>query len=102
MLAALSGQQHQVMTAVAMVDAGHQECLLNISRVSFRVLSDAEILAYWNSGEPSDKAGGYGIQGLAAQFIENLDGSYSGVMGLPLFETAQLLNKFGIQLLSNQ
>ena len=102
MLSALSGQQHQVMTAVAMVNAEHRACLLNISRVSFRVLSEAEIQHYWNTGEPADKAGGYGIQGLAAQFIQRLDGSYSAVMGLPLFETAQLLDKFGIQLLSDQ
>jgi len=102
MLSALSGQQHQVMTAVAMVHAEHKACLLNISQVSFRSLSEAEIEAYWDTGEPVDKAGGYGIQGLAAQFIRRLDGSYSGVMGLPLFETAQLLEKFGVQLLSDQ
>ena len=91
-----------MLTAVAMVKAEHRACLLNISRVSFRVLSEAEIQHYWNTGEPADKAGGYGIQGLAAQFIQRLDGSYSAVMGLPLFETAQLLDKFGIQLLSDQ
>ena len=102
MLSALSGQQHQVMTAVAMVNAEHKACLLNTSRVSFRSLSEAEIEAYWNTGEPVDKAGGYGIQGRAAQFIQRLDGSYSGVMGLPLFETAQLLEKFGVQLLGDQ
>ena len=102
MLSALSGQQHQVMTAVAMVNAEHKACLLNTSWVSFRSLSEAEIQAYWDTGEPVDKAGGYGIQGLAAQFIQRLDGSYSGVMGLPLFETTQLLEKFGVQLLSNQ
>ena len=62
-------------------------------------MTPAETEAYWDSGEPADKAGGYGIQGLAAQFIERLDGSYSGVMGLPLFETAELLKQFGIELL---
>ena len=102
MLSALSANEHQVMTSVAMVDAERQICLLNVSRVCFRDLSQAEMEAYWNTGEPLDKAGGYGIQGLAAQFIQRLDGSYSGVMGLPLFETAQLLEKFGIPLLRNQ
>lgn len=102
MLSALSAKEHQVMTAVAMVDAQQELCLLNTSRVCFRALSPAEIEVYWNTGEPVDKAGGYGIQGLAAQFIQRLDGSYSGVMGLPLFETAQLLNKFGMMLLSKQ
>jgi len=101
MLSALSAKEHQVMTAVAMVSAEQELCLLNISRVSFRALSSTEIEVYWKSGEPADKAGGYGIQGLAAQFIQRLDGSYSAVMGLPLFETAQLLEKFGITLLSD-
>ncbi len=102
MLSALSANEHQVMTAVAMVSGEQERCLLNISRVCFRALSQAEIEVYWKSGEPADKAGGYGIQGLAAQFIQRLDGSYSGVMGLPLFETAQLLENFGVTLLSNQ
>jgi nucleoside triphosphate pyrophosphatase len=100
MLSALSAKEHQVMTAVAMVNADQQICLLNISKVCFRALSSVEIEAYWNTGEPADKAGAYGIQGLAAQFIQRLDGSYSGVMGLPLFETTQLLKEFGIKLLS--
>jgi septum formation protein len=102
MLAALSARRHQVMTAVAMVSAEHKACLVNISQVYFRTISEAEISLYWDTGEPADKAGGYAVQGLAAQFIQRLDGSYSGVMGLPLFETGQLLNQFGIQLLSNQ
>ncbi|MCW8955823.1 MAG: Maf-like protein [Gammaproteobacteria bacterium] len=99
MLAALSGHSHQVITAVAMVDGERSECCISRSQVYFREMSQAEIEAYWNTGEPVDKAGGYGIQGLAAQFIERLDGSYSGVMGLPLFETAELLKLFGIELL---
>lgn len=99
MLSALSGHSHQVMTAVAMVSSEQNMCLLSTSRVSFRVLSPQEIQAYWDTGEPADKAGGYGIQGLAAQFIQHLEGSYSGVMGLPLFETAQLMEKFSIRLL---
>jgi septum formation protein len=102
MLAGLSGHEHQVLTAVAMVDAEQSICLLNTSHVFFRSLTEQGILAYWNTGEPVDKAGGYGIQGIAAQFIERLDGSYSGVMGLPLFETAQLLKKFGIGLLADR
>ncbi len=101
MLAELSGQEHQVLTAVAVVDAEQSQCLLSVSHVFFRPLSEQEILAYWNTGEPADKAGGYGIQGIAAQFIERLDGSYSGVMGLPLFETAQLLKTLGISSLES-
>ena len=101
MLAGLSGHEHQVLTAIAMVDAERSQCLLNTSHVFFRPLSEQEIQAYWDTGEPADKAGGYGIQGIAAQFIERLDGSYSGVMGLPLFETAQLLKIFGISLLES-
>lgn len=96
MLSQLSGSEHQVLTAVAMVDARQQRCLTSVSHVYFRSLSDVEMRAYWDTGEPADKAGAYAIQGIAAQFIERLDGSYSGVMGLPLFETAQLLKEFGI------
>jgi septum formation protein len=87
MLGALSGRVHQVLTAVA-VD---QHLALSVSDVRFAVLNDAQIAAYIDSGEPFGKAGGYGIQGRAAEFIETLSGSYSGVMGLPLFETAALL-----------
>ena len=72
---------------------------MNRSRVWFRKLDETEIEAYWETGEPRDKAGSYAIQGLAAIFIERLDGSYSGVMGLPLYETARLLQNFGIQVL---
>lgn len=96
MLSALSGCVHEVLTAVAMVDSSKKSCLLNSSKVFFRQLSDTEIQAYWASGEPRDKAGAYAIQGLAAQFIQRIEGSYSGVMGLPLFETAQLLQEFQI------
>ena len=69
---------------------------LSVSEVSFREISTHEIGAYWQTGEPADKAGAYAVQGLAAMFISRLDGSYSGVMGLPLFETAQLLCRFGL------
>jgi septum formation protein len=102
MLSSLSGREHQVLTAVAMVHADKSQCLLSRSRVRFSVLSRADIEAYWATGEPADKAGAYGIQGLAAQYIERLDGSYSGVMGLPLFETAQLLKEFGIKVAGHE
>jgi septum formation protein len=99
MLARLSGRSHEVFTAVALV-RGHQErVLLNRSQVRFREIAPGEAAAYWDSGEPIDKAGGYAIQGLAAVFVAELFGSYSGVMGLPVFETAQLLNEFGIKIL---
>ncbi|MEJ2394101.1 MAG: Maf family protein [Candidatus Thiodiazotropha sp.] len=100
MLRRLSGSTHRVYTAVAL-DNGRLATRLSVSEVSFRPLSEAEIAAYWASGEPADKAGGYAIQGLAAQFIRQLRGSYSGVMGLPLFETAELLAEAGIELLTD-
>ena len=90
MLHRLSGQQHEVMSGIAIIGEKHSVCV-NVSQVSFRELSDAEIEAYWETGEPRDKAGGYAIQGYAAAFISELKGSYSGVMGLPLYETARLL-----------
>jgi septum formation protein len=90
MLRQLSGRTHQVFTGIAVSD-GETRSLLSISHVSFRVLDQAECLAYWQTGEPQGKAGGYAIQGRAAAFIQRLEGSYSGVMGLPLYETAQLL-----------
>ncbi len=99
MLRRLSGRDHDVLTAVALVDADGdvQREAVAVSRtvVTFRALSDAEIDGYWATGEPCDKAGGYAIQGFGAIFIEAIHGSYSGVMGLPLFETAHLLNGFG-------
>lgn len=95
-LAALSGRQHQVLTAVALVTAGRETVQVVASQVHFRPLSAAEAEAYWASGEPQDKAGSYGIQGLAAVFVSRIEGSYSAVVGLPLCETAQMLNEFGI------
>lgn len=95
MLAQLAGNQHQVLSAVAVVSAGHQAVTVQVSQVRFRQLDAAECAAYWESGEPCDKAGAYAIQGKAATFISELHGSYSGVMGLPLFETAALLREFG-------
>lgn len=97
MLERLSGREHQVLSAVALVDrAGHEASRLSVSHVRFRATSEAERRGYWQSGEPVDKAGGYAIQGLGAVFVEELAGSYSGVMGLPIFETAQLLNELKI------
>jgi septum formation protein len=96
MLAALSGRVHEVLSAVALVDARGVALAVSISAVRFRALTQAECRAYWDSGEPHDKAGAYAIQGLAAAFIEALQGSYSGVMGLPLFETAELLRAAGV------
>lgn len=95
----LSGRDHEVLSAVALVGPTGLDWRLNHSRVWFRPLSEAEIAAYWTSGEPADKAGGYAIQGLGAVFVERLEGSYSGVMGLPLLETAQLLEHAGLRLL---
>ncbi|MBE0486299.1 nucleoside triphosphate pyrophosphatase [Marinobacter sp.] len=95
MLARLSGQAHQVMTAVALAEGAHCQSRLVVTSVRFRALSDAEIDAYVASGEPMDKAGGYGIQGLGGIFVSELKGSYSAVVGLPLQETAGLLAEAG-------
>jgi len=96
MLERLSGRTHQVLTAVALAAHGAVSFRLSASEVRFRSLSRAECTAYWHTGEPRDKAGGYAVQGRAAVFIEHLSGSYSGVMGLPLFETAELLREAGV------
>ena len=98
MLQRLSGQTHEVLTAVALV-AEQTESRLSSSQVSFRRIDRAEAEAYWDSDEPADKAGGYAIQGAGAIFVSHLQGSYSGVMGLPLFETAELLANAGIKIL---
>lgn len=95
-LQALSGRSHQVLTAVALVSRERQVARVVTSQVTFRSLTQAEIEAYWASGEPQDKAGSYGIQGLAAVFVSQLQGSYSAVVGLPLCETAALLAEFAI------
>jgi len=96
MLARLSGRRHTVLTAVALRYGDVLASRLSMSEVEFRVLSDEERCAYCATGEPFDKAGGYGIQGRGAVFIERLEGSYSGVMGLPLAETASLLAPLGL------
>jgi len=98
MLQLLSGRRHQVLSAVALVKE-RQAVAVSDSSVWFRALCDKDIEDYWKSGEPGDKAGAYAIQGIGAIFVERLEGSYSGVMGLPLHETARLLQDFGIQVL---
>jgi septum formation protein len=96
MLTALSGRTHEVLTAVSLLVDERQTSRLSRSRVTFTDLGEADISRYWDTGEPSDKAGAYAIQGKAAVFIESLQGSYSGVMGLPLFEVGQLLDEMEI------
>lgn len=96
MLRQLSGRSHQVISAIALLNSdGRLVQASSCNDIRFRALDDGEIEQYCASGEPMDKAGSYAIQGRAAIFIEHLDGSYSSVMGLPLFETAQLLQQFG-------
>jgi septum formation protein len=96
LLLKLSGRSHEVLTAVALARVGEVNHRLSRSEVRFRHLTLTEAIAYWNTGEPHDKAGGYAVQGHGAVFVEHLSGSYSGVMGLPLFETAELLAGAGI------
>lgn len=98
MLLALSGRVHQVMTAVALADELETRLTYSVTDVTFRSISPQQASAYWRTGEPADKAGGYGIQGYGAVFVERLSGSYSGVVGLPLFETAQLLEQVQVNL----
>lgn len=95
MLAQLSGATHRVLTAVALQHGTQRHAALSVSRVRFAKITDAQIARYANSGEPLGKAGAYAIQGAAAAFIEHISGSYSGIMGLPMFETAQLLQRAG-------
>lgn len=96
-LTRLSGRRHEVLTAVAMAFDSEVQVALSASTVEFAPLDPLRIKRYIAGGEPHDKAGAYAIQGRAAAFIARLEGSYSGVMGLPLFETSQLLQKFGIE-----
>lgn len=98
MLERLSGRSHRVLSAAALVD-GREAVRLSVSSVTLRATTAEERAAYWGSGEPWDKAGAYAIQGRAAVFVARLEGSYSGVMGLPLFETGELLREFGISIL---
>ena len=96
MFAQLSGRTHHVLTAVTVANSARSEHVLSQSSVTFTHVSASDTARYWQTCEPIDKAGGYAVQGLAAMFIERLSGSYSGVMGLPVRETAQLLAKFGV------
>ena len=100
MLGRLAGRTHVVWTAVAVTSGQRERVELSRSEVTFRPITPDEIAAYWRTDEPADKAGAYAIQGRGAQFIADLRGSYSGVMGLPLFETARLLTLFGCNLLA--
>ena len=99
MLALLSNRRHRVCTAVSLVSGNRSASRLSVTEVSFREIKLKEAQAYWETGEPHGKAGAYAIQGLGAVFIAQISGSYSGVMGLPLYETAQLLAEFGIPIL---
>lgn len=96
MLQALSDRKHFVLSAVSIMDGVRQASTVSASEVTFRQLSNAEIALYWDTGEPCDKAGSYGVQGMGAVFVASLNGSYSGVMGLPIAETAKLLREFNI------
>jgi len=97
LLTQLSGKTHQVYSAISLRGREHHQAL-SITEVTFRRLTEREMQDYWHSGEPVDKAGSYAIQGMGGAFVESIKGSFSGVAGLPLFETAQLLSKQGIEL----
>jgi septum formation protein len=96
MLHLLSGRSHEVITAVAVCEGERLEQAITITEVRFRWLDDAEITAYWHTGEPQDKAGGYAIQGFGAVFVDAINGSYSNVVGLPLETSVQLLRNFNV------
>jgi septum formation protein len=97
MLTQLSGKTHRVYSAISLRGREHYQAV-SITEVTFRHLTEQEILAYWQGGEPVDKAGAYAIQGVGGAFVESIKGSFSGVVGLPLFETAELLSRQGIEL----
>ncbi|XDZ51110.1 nucleoside triphosphate pyrophosphatase [Neisseriaceae bacterium CLB008] len=99
MLSALAGQTHQVITVVGVFHQGQYQHVTQISEVTFAPLSASQIERYIATGEPMDKAGAYGIQGIGGVLVSHLSGSFTGVMGLPLFETAQLLKRCGLDLL---
>ncbi|MEO8064818.1 MAG: nucleoside triphosphate pyrophosphatase [Pseudomonadota bacterium] len=96
MLELLSGREHQVHTGVCVISGKAPSVIVSSTEVRFRRISASEMRAYWASGEPRGKAGAYAIQGLGAVFVEKVNGSYSGVMGLPLFETANILKSHGV------
>lgn len=97
MLRRLAGRTHEVYSGVAAVQDGRAATALSVTRVTFGAISAAQAQAYWSTGEPADKAGAYAIQGVGAQFVREIHGSYSGVVGLPLYETLGLLRAFGIE-----
>jgi septum formation protein len=97
MLAELAGRTHRVLTAVAVGTSAKRAQVLSVSRVTFAAMSRSQIKAYVATGEPMGKAGAYAVQGRAAAYISHISGSYSGIMGLPVFETAQLLQSFGFE-----
>jgi septum formation protein len=99
MLCRLSGREHRVLTAVAVLHSGSERAALSVSRVRFRRLTVEEIERYWETGEPADKAGAYALQGRAAAFVAGIEGSHSGIVGLPLYELAQLLQQAGLDVL---
>lgn len=96
MWALLSGRDHHVYSAVALCNMTESAVLMSTTRVRFRQLTEQDCETYWSSGEPQGKAGAYAIQGLGALFVSEIEGSYTGVVGLPLFETAELLQRFGV------
>ncbi len=98
MLASLSGTTHQVLTGVALVANGELQTAVSVTEVQFREIHPDEAEAYWQSGEPAGKAGAYAVQGLGGVFVSAINGSYTGVVGLPVFETADLLRRAGIEL----
>jgi len=100
MLSRLAGRTHEVFSSVAVVLDGRAETALSVTRVSFGAITPQQAGAYWDTGEPADKAGAYAIQGCGAQFVREIHGSYSGVVGLPLYETVQLLERFGVTTLA--
>jgi septum formation protein len=102
MLLALAGRSHSVLTGVALKTPQGTRTVLSTTDVQFREIDRDEAIRYWQSGEPADKAGGYGIQGLGGMFVQAINGSYSGVMGLPVFETVELLKSAGIEVLAKQ
>ena len=101
MLSHLSGRRHRVMTGVAVLADGELKSALSVTEVQFREIRPDEAHRYWQSGEPRDKAGAYAIQGLGGAFVESIAGSYSGVVGLPAFETAKLLRNAGMDVLKS-
>jgi len=100
MLASLSGRTHRVVTGVAVLASAEVQTVVSTTEVKFREISPDEALAYWHSGEPCDKAGAYAIQGRGGIFVEAISGSYSGVVGLPVFETSKLLREAGLRVLT--